>query len=59
MSPHNMVNFSPVTDEICWRVWSTSTNFNGFRILAALSHGTLVVAPNCGVEQRAPPIFGR
>jgi len=29
--------------------------------LAALLHGTLVVGvrQTCGVEQRAPPIFGR
>ena len=26
----------PVTAEICWRVWGTSTNFNGFRVLALL-----------------------
>jgi len=25
--------------EICWRVWSTPANFNGFRFLAALLHG--------------------
>jgi len=30
--------------DICWRVWGTPANFNGFRILAALLHGTLVVA---------------
>jgi len=41
--PHNMVNFSPLTAEICWRVWGTPTNF----ILTALLHGTLVV----GVSQ--------
>jgi len=33
--PHNMANFSPLATEICWRVWSTPANFNGFRILAA------------------------
>jgi len=40
----------------------TPANFNGFRVLAALLHGTLVYwasAKLCGVEQRAPPIFGR
>jgi len=59
--PHNIVNFGPITTEICWRVWGTPANFNGFRVLAALLHGTLVVASAklCGVEQRAPPIFGR
>jgi len=42
-----MVNFGPLTAEICWRVWGTPANFNGFRVLAALLHGTLVV----GVSQ--------
>ena len=45
--PHNMVNFGFLTAEICWRVWGTSANFNGFHVLAALLHGTLVV----GVSQ--------
>jgi len=35
-----MVNFGPVMAEIDSVV---SANFNGFRILAALLHGTLVV----------------
>jgi len=34
--PHNMVNIGPIAAEICWRVWGTPANFNGFRILAAL-----------------------
>jgi len=56
-----MVNFGLLTAEICWRVWGTPANFNGFHVLAALLHGTLVerIAKLCGVEQRAPPIFGR
>ena len=41
--PHNMVNFGLLTAEICWRIWGTPSNFNGFRVLAALLHGTLVV----------------
>jgi len=45
--PHNMANFGLLTAEMCWRVWGTPTNFNGFRVLAALLHGTLVV----GVSQ--------
>jgi len=32
----NMANFGPLTAEICWRVWGTPTNFNGFRVLASL-----------------------
>ena len=42
-----MVNFGLLTAEIPWRVWGTAENFNGFRVLAALLHGTLVV----GVSQ--------
>ena len=38
-----MVNLGPLTAEICWRVWGTPANFIGFRVLAALLHGTLVV----------------
>jgi len=44
---HNMVNFGLLTAEIRWRVWVTRANFNGFRVLAALLHGILVV----GVRQ--------
>jgi len=42
-----MVNFGLLTAEICWQVWGTPANFNGFRVLAVLLHGTLVV----GVSQ--------
>ena len=45
--PLNIVNVGLVTAEICWRVWGTPANFNGFHVLAALLHGTLVV----GVSQ--------
>ena len=41
--PHNMVNFSPSAAEICWRVWGTPANFNGFCVLAALLHSSQVV----------------
>jgi len=37
-----MVNFGPLTAEIRSGVWGTPANFNGFRVLAALLHGTLV-----------------
>jgi len=47
--PHSMVNFGPLAAEICWWVWGTPANFNGFRVFAALLHGTLVV----GVSQTA------
>ena len=39
---YNMVNVDPLTAEICWRVWGTPANFNGFRVLAELLHGALV-----------------
>ena len=45
--PHNMVNFGPLAAEIVSLVWGAPGNFNGFRVLAALLHGTVVV----GVSQ--------
>jgi len=42
-----MVNFGLLVAEIVSLVWATPANFNGFRVLAALLHGTLVV----GVSQ--------
>jgi len=50
-----MVNFGLLTAEIRWPVWGTPANFNGFRVLAALLHGTLVV----GVRQTAALNRGR
>jgi len=44
---YNMVNFGPLAAEIVSLVWGTPANFNGFHVLAALLHGTLVV----GVSQ--------
>jgi len=59
--PHNMVNFGLLTAEICWRVWATRANLNGFRVLEALLHGNIVVGISqiCSIEQRVPPIIGR
>jgi len=37
------LNFSLVAAEIFSIVWGTTANFNGFRVLAALLHGTLVL----------------
>jgi len=56
-----MVNFGPLAAEIGPVVWGTPANFNGFRVLAALLHRTQQWASGklCGVEQRAPPIFGK
>jgi len=42
-----MVNFGSLAAEIVSLVWGTCANFNGFRVLAALLHGTIVV----GVSQ--------
>jgi len=56
--PHNMVNVGLLSAEICWRVWGTPANFNGFRVLgllAALPHGTLLA----GVSQTAALNRGR
>jgi len=45
--PYNMVNFGPLAAEIVSLVWGTPANFIGFRVLAALLHGSLLV----GVSQ--------
>ena len=44
-----MVNFGLLAAEIVSLVWGTPGNFNGFRVLAALLHGTVIV----GVSQTA------
>ena len=45
----NMVNFGPLAAEVGPVVWGTHANINGFRVLAALLHGT----PVLGVSQTA------
>ena len=50
-----MVNFGPLAAEILSLVRDTPGNFNGFRVLAALLHGNLVV----GVSQTAALNRGR
>jgi len=45
--PYNMVNFGLLTAEIVSLVWGTPANFNGFRVLPAILHGTSAV----GVSQ--------
>ena len=45
--PHNTVNFGSLAAEVDPVVWCTPANFDGFRVFAALLHGTLVV----GVSQ--------
>jgi len=42
--PHNMVNFGLLAAEINPVVWGTPANFNWFRVLAALLHGSQVVS---------------
>jgi len=44
--PHMCLQYGklgPLAAEIGSLVWDTPANFNGFRVLAALLHGTLVV----------------
>jgi len=50
-----MVNFGLLAAEIVSLVWGTPVNFNGFRVLAALLHGILVV----GVSQTTALKRGR
>jgi len=38
-----MVNFGLLAAEIVSLVWGTPANFNGFRVLAVLLHGTWVL----------------
>jgi len=38
-----MVNFGLLAAKIVSLVWGTPANFNRFRVLAALLHGTVVV----------------
>jgi len=45
----------PLAAEIGWQVWGIPAHFNGFRVLAALLHGTLVV----GISQTAALNRGR
>ena len=58
---HITVNFGLLTAEICWRVWGTPANFNGFRVLAVLLHASSSGRGRGlgGFEQRAPPILNR
>ena len=40
---HNMLNFGPLTADICWRVWGPPCKFQQVSHLGILLHGTLVV----------------
>jgi len=37
---HNMANFGPLAAKICWRVWCTPANFNGFSHLGFVTATT-------------------
>jgi len=53
-----MVNFGPLTAEIDWRVWGTPSYFNGYRVLAALLHGSQVVGqPNFAALNRGCHLY--
>jgi len=53
-----MANFGLLTAEICWRVWSTPAKFQRVLHLGSVTarHSS---SGRYGVEQRAPPVFGR
>jgi len=57
----NMVNFGTLAAEIGLGVWGTPANFNGFYVLQKYCRvlQQWASAKLCGVEQRAPPVFGR
>ena len=55
-----MVNFGPLAAEIGPVVWGTPANFDGSRLGSVTArHCSSGRQLNCGVEQRAPPVFGR
>jgi len=47
-----MVNFGPLAAEIGPVVWVTPADFNGFCVLAALLHGTVVVGVSQTLRRR-------
>jgi len=47
-----MVNFGLLAAETDPVVWGTQANFNGFRVLAALLHGTPVVGVSQTLRRR-------
>ena len=47
-----MVNVGPLAAEIGLPVWGTLANFNGFRVLAALLHGSQVVGVRQSLRRR-------
>jgi len=54
--PYNMANFGgPLTAELCWRVWGTPANFNGFRVLASLLQQRCSPEANQTLHDVCPP----
>jgi len=49
----------PIAAGICWRVWAPLQISTGFESWQRYCTAVLASAKLCGVEQRAPPIFGR
>ena len=55
--PYNWVNFSPLAAEILSLVWSTPANFKGFRVLAALLHGSSGRQPKFAALNRGRHLY--
>jgi len=56
--PDNMVNFGLLTAEICWRVWSTPANFNGFRVGSVTArHSSSGRQPNFAALNRGRHLY--
>jgi len=56
MCLYNMVNFGTPRAEICWRVWGTPANFNGFVSLTA-RHSSSGRKPNFAALKRGRHIY--
>jgi len=54
---HNMAKLGPLTAEIISLVSGTPANFNSFRVLAALLHGTLVRQRNFAPLNRGRHLY--
>ena len=54
-------NFSPLAAEICLASWGRPGAFQRVSRLGSVTarQSSSGHQPNCGIEQRAPPIFGR
>ena len=57
--PHNMVNLGPLAAEICWRVWGTPANFNGFRAFGSVTarHSSSGRQPNFAALNRGRHLY--